>query len=97
MVLDDIVSSLNLDARIRDIRQGIFYTGVLSQHCGMAATLVHDALQQNTPLVRQPGALLKNTAAELAQLAFSDRIAEAAIGMVTVKAPISDRSRVQNA
>jgi uncharacterized protein (DUF4213/DUF364 family) len=84
MILKDIVSSLKLDARVRDIRQGIFYTGVLSQQCGLAATLIKDALQQRTPLVKTPGALLNKPASELVQLAFSNRIAEAAIGMATI-------------
>ena len=88
MILNDIVSSLHVEAPVKDIRQGIFYTGVLTKNCGLAATLIYDALQQGTPLVKQPGALLNNTTPELVQLAFSSRIAEAAIGMAAVNSLI---------
>jgi uncharacterized protein (DUF4213/DUF364 family) len=88
MILEDIVSSLDLNASVTDIRQGIFYTGVLSQHCGLAATLIKDALQQDTPLVKTPGTLLSHRASELVQLAFSTQIAEAAIGMATINSLI---------
>jgi uncharacterized protein (DUF4213/DUF364 family) len=88
MILNDIVSSIHLETPVKDVRQGIFYTGVLTKHCGLAATLIHDALQQETPLVKQPGALLNLTALELVQLAFSKQIAEAAIGMAAINSLI---------
>jgi uncharacterized protein (DUF4213/DUF364 family) len=89
MILDDVVSTLDGNGPVKDIRQGIFYTGVLTRSCGLAATLIHDALQQETPLVKQPGTLLNDTtASDLLQLAFSNRIAEAAIGMATVNSLI---------
>ena len=47
-ILDDIISTLNLDAPVYDIRQGIFHTGVVTRHCGLAATLPHDALKEKT-------------------------------------------------
>jgi hypothetical protein len=43
-ILDDLMSILNFDAIVKDIRQGIFHTGVLTQYCGLAATLPRDAL-----------------------------------------------------
>jgi hypothetical protein len=38
-ILDDLLADLNFDAPVRDIRLGVFHTGVLSRHCGLAATL----------------------------------------------------------
>jgi len=83
-ILDDLLSILNLEAEVRDIRQGLFHTGVLTRHCGLAATLPRDALQQEKPSVKEPGFLLKKTALELAQMAYSTSILEAVIGMATV-------------
>jgi uncharacterized protein (DUF4213/DUF364 family) len=88
MILNDVVSTLDVDTPVKDIRQGIFYTAALTRNCGLAATLVHDALQQETPLVEQPGTLLDNSTSELVQLAFSNRIAESAIGMATINSLI---------
>ena len=83
-LLDTLISSLDLDAEILDIRQGVFHTAVRSRFCGLAATLPRDALRQEPPLVKNPGNLLQKTPGELVQMAYSDRILEAAIGMATI-------------
>ena len=44
-ILDDLISTLTMKSRVRDIRQGLFHTGVLTKECGMAATLPRDALR----------------------------------------------------
>ena len=83
-LLDDLISTLNFDAPVRDIRQGVFHTGVLTRYCGLAATLPRDALKQEGPLVREPGFLLDKTSRDLAQMVYSDSLLEAAIGMATI-------------
>jgi uncharacterized protein (DUF4213/DUF364 family) len=83
-VLDDLISILNFDAPVKDIRQGVFHTGVLTRSCGLAATLPRDALKQEGPLVREPGFLLDKTPRDLAQMAYSKSLLEAAIGMATI-------------
>jgi uncharacterized protein (DUF4213/DUF364 family) len=83
-ILDDLISTLDLDAPVRDIRQGIFHTGVLTRHCGLAATLPRDALRQGPPMVKEPGFLLNKSPEQLARLAYSESILEAAIGMATL-------------
>jgi len=83
-ILDDLTSTLNPEARVRDIRQGLFHTGVLTRECGLAATLPRDALRQEQPSVKKPGLLLGESALELARMAYSEGILEAAIGMATI-------------
>ncbi len=83
-ILDDLLSALDFDAPVRDIRQGIFHTGVLTRYCGLAATLPRDALRQDPPMVREPGSLLNKSPLELAQMVYSEKILEAAIGMATI-------------
>ena len=83
-ILDDLISALNFDAVVKDIRQGVFHTGVLTRNCGLAASLPQDALRQEPPMVNEPGLLLDKTPLELAQLAYSKSILEAAIGMATI-------------
>jgi uncharacterized protein (DUF4213/DUF364 family) len=83
-VLDALISTLDFNAPVHDIRQGIFHTGVLTRHCGLAATLPRDALKQEGPLVREPGFLLDKTPRDLAKMAYSDSLLEAAIGMATI-------------
>ena len=83
-ILDDLMSILNFDALVKDIRQGVFHTGVVTRNCGLAATLPRDALRQKPPMVKEPGFLLDKRSLELAQMAYSESILEAAIGMATI-------------
>jgi hypothetical protein len=83
-MIDHIISSLNFDAPVRDIRQGVFHTGVLTRYCGLAATLPRDALKQEGPLVKEPGFLLDKLSGDLARMVYSDSLLEAAIGMATM-------------
>jgi len=83
-ILDDLILALNFDATVKDIRQGIFHTGVLTRNCGLAATLPRDALHQEPPMVKEPGFLLDKDPQDLVQLAYSQSILEAAIGMATI-------------
>lgn len=83
-ILQDLISTLDFDAPVRDIRQGVFHTAVQTRSCGLAATLPRDALRQPPPLVQEPGSLLEKEPRQLAQLALSERILEAAIGMATI-------------
>jgi hypothetical protein len=83
-ILDDVISTLDFDAPVRDVRQGVFHTGVLTRHCGLASTLPRDALRQTPPLVKEPGFLCDKSAENLTRLAYSDTLLEAAIGMATL-------------
>jgi len=83
-ILDDLISSLDIDAEVRDIRQGLFYTAVLTRNCGLGATLPQDVLNQNQPSVERPGFLLAKTSRELIRMAYSESILEAATGMATI-------------
>ena len=83
-ILDDLLLALNFKTEVRDIRQGVFHTGVLTRNCGLAATLPRDALRQEPPMVKEPGFLMDKTPLELAQLAHSQSILEASVGMATI-------------
>jgi len=87
-ILDDVLSSLDFTAIVKDIRLGVMHTGVVSRGCGLASTLTHDALKQEGPHMVEPGNLLDRTAHELAMMANSTRIMEAAIGMATINSLI---------
>ena len=83
-ILEELMASLNFNAEVKDIRQGIFHTGVLTRNCGLAATLPRDALRQDPPMVKEPGLLQEKDPQELARLSYSNSILEAAIGMATI-------------
>jgi uncharacterized protein (DUF4213/DUF364 family) len=83
-ILDDLISILDFNAPVKDIRQGVFHTGVLIRYCGLAATMPRDALKQEGLLVKEPGFLLDKTPRDLVQMAYSESILEAAIGMAAI-------------
>jgi len=87
-ILDDLISGLDKETSIKEIRQGPFYTGVLSRNCGLAATLVLDAFKQDRPWAKEPGLLLDKSIDALLHMAYSDRILEAAIGVATINSLI---------
>lgn len=87
-ILDDVLSSLDSTAIVKDIRLGVMHTAVISHGCGLASTLTYDAFKQAGPHVVEPGNLLDKTAHELAIMANSARIMEAAIGMATINSLI---------
>lgn len=83
-IFDDLISVLNVEAGVKDIRQGVFHTGVLTRNCGLASTLPRDALRQRPPLVKESGTLMEKSALDLAQMVYSESILEAAIGMAAI-------------
>jgi uncharacterized protein len=84
-ILEDLLSTLNSDAGVRDVRQGPFQTAVLTRNCGIAATPhyshAHHAVSTS---VTQAGALVEKNAMELAGMAYSQNQHEAAIGMAAI-------------
>lgn len=83
-ILDDVISALDSDMKVKDIRQGVFQTGVITRNCGLAATLPKDALKQEPPMVKEPGSSLEKSIPELLQMLYFESIFEAAIGMATI-------------
>jgi len=87
-IIDDILSTLNYEAPVMDIRQGPFQTAVITRNCGLAST-PHDPgpHHERTP-VTDAGLLLEKDALALAYMANSLSPMESAIGMATINSLI---------
>jgi len=83
-ILDDLLSTLEGEARVKDIRQGPFQTAVLTCGCGLASTLNYYPHHQDDTPVERAGALIGEGALELARMAYSPSLLEAAIGMAAI-------------
>ena len=83
-IIEELFSTLDFEARVRDVRIGLFHSGVVTRNCGLASSLTRDVLKQGRPAVEEPGVLLQKSAYDLAKLAYSQRLLEAAIGMATI-------------
>jgi len=83
-ILDDLLVALRQGEVVADIRQGPFQTAVLTDNCGLASTPhEHDNHHKDSP-VKGAGELVGKEALEIAKLAYSPSLFEAAIGMATV-------------
>jgi uncharacterized protein (DUF4213/DUF364 family) len=87
-IIEDIISSLNYEASIRDIRQGPFQTAVLTRYCGLASTPHDTGPHHNKTPVRDSGHLLNKDVVYLARMALSSSPLEASIGMATINSLI---------
>jgi uncharacterized protein len=87
-ILDALTAGLDYNTPVRDIRQGVFHTAVLTRSCGLAATLPGDALKQASAWVGGAGFLLDKNAAKLSAMAYSENLLEAAIGVAAINSLI---------
>ena len=91
-ITDTLLSSLDLDVPVSDVRIGKLWTAVvvmtlLGMRGGLASSL--SALDRHTheqPPVRDAGRLLQYRTADLAGLIRSQSIAEASVGLATINA-----------
>ena len=88
-IIDDLLAALTGDSPVREVRIGAFWTAVVLEdgHCGLASALRgddHHHHGQNP--VRGAGHLHERSAWELAELARSDSLLEASIGLAAINA-----------
>jgi len=83
-ILDDLLSTLRQGEVVRDIRQGLFQTAVLTHNCGLASTLHDYNYHHGDTPVKEAGRLIGKEALEVAQMVYSPGLLEAAIGMAAI-------------
>jgi uncharacterized protein (DUF4213/DUF364 family) len=83
-ILDDLILSLKgNDFRVKSVHTCVFWTAVISKHCGLSSTF-RDEGPSHDRGVRDVGNLTQKTALELAEYARSESLLEASIGMATI-------------
>lgn len=95
-VLDDLLASLpEGDVRVRQVLVGAHWTVVCSRHAGLAATLMPERPHGHAR-VRHVGRLHERSARELAELARSEDLLEASIGVAAINSLLDvDASQAQ--
>jgi uncharacterized protein (DUF4213/DUF364 family) len=83
-LLLNILSSLEDDHSVTDIRTCVYWTAVTSLRCGLASTMAATLFSPEGPQVENAGNLLPTGAKELARLSLSSRTLERAIGVATI-------------
>jgi uncharacterized protein (DUF4213/DUF364 family) len=85
-IIDDLISSLSGDSLVREVYTCVFWTAVVSKHCGLSSTFRDE--HPHHGMVRGVGSLRNRSALELAEYAKSDNLLEASIGMATINSLI---------
>ena len=87
-ILDDLILSLKEnDFQVKDVHTCVFWTAVISRHCGLSSTFRGEGPSHDRG-VRDVGNLTRKTALELAEYARSESLLEASIGMATINSLI---------
>jgi len=87
-IITDILSTLDFQAPLRDIRQGPFQTAVLTRQCGLASTPHDSGPHHDKSPVKNAGFLLDESPESLSHMALSSSEVEAAIGMAAINSLI---------
>lgn len=87
-IIDELISILNFEVPVRDVRQGCFQTAVLTRNCGLASTPHDSGPHHDKYPVLDAGHLLEKDTKYLCQLAKSSKLSEAAIGMAAINSLI---------
>ncbi|HEY83033.1 MAG TPA: DUF364 domain-containing protein [Dehalococcoidia bacterium] len=83
-IIDDLLSTLDYEAPVREIRQGPFQTAVLTRRCGLATTLHEPGPLRDKMPIKEAGSLMEKSALGLARMVYSPSPLEATIGMATI-------------
>ncbi len=83
-IIDELLSTLDPEAGVREIRQGPYWTAVHTRNCGLASVIPDAHNHHSAAPVKDAGSLMDSNALELAQMARSGSSLEAAIGMATI-------------
>jgi len=93
-ILDDLIRSLKeTDAPVQSVHACVFWTAVVSRHCGLSSTFREEGPTHERG-VREVGHLTQKTGLELAEFAKSESLLEASIGMAAINSLVEiDDSR----
>jgi len=87
-IIDDILSTLNCEAPVIDIRQGPFQTAVITRYCGLASTPHDPGPHHDQTPVKEAGLLLERDVQALSHMTDSPSPMESALGMATINSLI---------
>ncbi|MBE0479937.1 MAG: DUF364 domain-containing protein [Dehalococcoidia bacterium] len=99
-IIDALLSSLEGDAAVEDVRLSPFWTAVVSRGCGLAANFTAPGHHHDGAPVKDAGTLAGKQALELARLAGSSSVLESSIGMAAVNSLLqvnTERCEILNA
>jgi uncharacterized protein (DUF4213/DUF364 family) len=87
-ILRDIITSLKVDSPVKEVRKGLFWTAVVSKHCGLASTMMRELCPDENKDNNTFCSFSERSALELARLSLSEDISEASLGLAAINSLI---------
>jgi uncharacterized protein (DUF4213/DUF364 family) len=87
-ILKSIMSSIEEDAPVSEVRRGLHWTAVVSRHCGLASTIAHGGCTHGAGGGME-GNFTKMTALEIARLCLDNDPAKATLGLAAINSLIN--------
>ena len=87
-ILVDIIDSIDEDARVKEVRRGIFWTAVVSRFCGLSSTMLWEQCNRDEKEESLFKSYTEMKAKELARLSFSHNILDASLGVAAINSLI---------
>lgn len=85
-IVDELIASIRADAPVRRVQISPFWSAVLVDRCGLASTSSAIQHGHNQAPVCEAGRLTEQSGLELARLAGSESLLEAAVGVAAINA-----------
>jgi uncharacterized protein (DUF4213/DUF364 family) len=87
-ILDDLISSLDYNAEVKDVRLGVFQTAVYTRGCGLSSTPHGTGHAHGNSPVKDAGFILEKDPRALVEMVKSQSLYEASIGMAAINSLI---------
>jgi uncharacterized protein (DUF4213/DUF364 family) len=87
-LLKAIIDSLSPDSPVEEVRRGLFWTAVVSRHCGLASTMMREICPRHGEENDSAESPTEKSAKELALLALSEDISESSLGLAAINSLI---------
>jgi len=88
--IDDLIATLGPDHPVREVRVCAYWTAVWSRHLGLASALRDECPGHPIRPVEQAGHLTEKSTLEICQLANSDSLLEASIGLAAINSMLPE-------
>ena len=94
-ILERIISRIDIDAPVKEVRKGVFWTAVVSRFCGLSSTMLKEYCTDEDMDEAVPASFTDMTALELAHFSLSKDISKASLGLAAINSLLDiDESRI---
>lgn len=83
-ILTDIIDEITEDAPVTEVTKGVFWTAVISRHCGLSSTMIRDCSFNDGEEIYPEKSYTEMNALELSRYALMPDISRASVGLAAI-------------